>query len=160
MEINLTKKLRLSIAMNHTSEGALLTNIILDIFKLNGLLVQEGDKLVKELGLTSARWKVLGALSSSETSLTVSGIARKMGQSRQSVQRLANDLADEGLLVGLDNPNNKKAKLYSLTNDGTDAFTQAMKKQSLWVNDIARGMSETELNSASTLLRELTLKLE
>ncbi|TMO57007.1 MarR family winged helix-turn-helix transcriptional regulator [Pseudoalteromonas phenolica] len=146
--------------MNHTPEGTLLTSIILDVFMLNGLLVQEGDNLVKELGLTSARWKVLGALSFSETPLTVSDVARKMGQSRQSVQRLANEMMNEGFLVSFDNPNNKKAKLYSLTDAGAEVFTQAMERQSHWVNKIAEGISESELQNTSALLQKLTLRLE
>lgn len=146
--------------MSHTNEGTLLTSIILDVFKLNGLLVQEGDKLVKELGLTSARWKVLGALSFSETPLIVSDIARKMGQSRQSVQRLANEMMDEGFLAAFDNPNNKKAKLYSLTDSGTEVFRQAMERQSHWVNKIAEGLSESELQITSELIHKITLRLE
>lgn len=146
--------------MNHTQEGSLLTSIILDVFKLNGLLVQEGDKLVKELGLSSARWKVLGALSSSEIPITVSDIARKMGQSRQSVQRITNEMKNEGFLAAFDNPNNKKAKLYSLTDAGVEVFTQAMERQSHWVNKIAEGISESELQITSALVQKITLKLE
>ncbi len=146
--------------MSHTPEGTLLTSIILNVFRLNGLLIQEGDKLVKELGLTSARWKVLGALSFSETPLTVSDIARKMGQSRQSIQRLTNEMAEEGFLAGIDNPNNKKAKLYSLTDIGTEIFTLAMERQSHWVNQVVEGISESELQDTSALLQKLTLKLE
>ncbi|MDW7548438.1 MarR family winged helix-turn-helix transcriptional regulator [Pseudoalteromonas peptidolytica] len=145
--------------MNHTQEGHLLTSIILDVFKLNGLLVQEGDKLVKELGLSSARWKVLGALSSSDAAMTVSDIARKMGQSRQSVQRLVNELMNEALLASSDNPNNKKAKLYSLTDVGEEIFAQAMEEQSSWVNQIAQSFSQVELQNTSDLLRKLTQKL-
>ena len=75
--------------MKHTHKGSLMTDIILDTFKLNGLLVVEGDLLISDLGLTSARWKVLGALSNGLEAMTVSDIARMMGQSRQAVQRLS-----------------------------------------------------------------------
>ena len=78
--------------MKRTQQGALLTEIILETFKLNGLLVSAGDQLTKELGITSARWKVLGALSNEARALTVPEIARKMGQSRQAVQRLTNEM--------------------------------------------------------------------
>ncbi|MCF6458157.1 MarR family transcriptional regulator [Pseudoalteromonas sp. MMG024] len=146
--------------MKHSPEGALLTSIILDIFRLNGLLIQEGDKLVKELGLTSARWKVLGALSSSNVPLTVSDIARNMGQSRQSVQRLANEMTEEGLLVNFDNPNDKRAKLYSLAESGVKSFAEAMEKQSIWANKLVVDIPEKELENTSNLLQKITLKLD
>ncbi len=75
--------------MKHTTNGELLTELILEIFSLSGSLVNEGDELVKELGLTSARWKVLGALAISGVPMSVAQIAKSMGQTRQGVQRLA-----------------------------------------------------------------------
>ena len=82
--------------MKHTQKGSILTEIILETFKLSGLLVSEGDQLVMEAGLTSARWKILGALSYESTAMTVPDIARAMGQSRQAVQRLANEMTKDG----------------------------------------------------------------
>ena len=45
-----------------TQAGEALTNLILDLFRLNSLLLTEGDRLVAGLGLTSARWQILGAI--------------------------------------------------------------------------------------------------
>ena len=45
-----------------TEEGGAVTQLILDVFRLNGRLLIAGDRLVGELGLTSARWQVLGAI--------------------------------------------------------------------------------------------------
>ena len=52
--------------MQHTLEGQRFTEIVLEIFKLNGLLITEGDQITKTLGLSSARWKVLGALATDD----------------------------------------------------------------------------------------------
>lgn len=146
--------------MEHTPEGGLLTNIILDTFKLNGLLILEGDQLIKDLGLTSARWKVLGALSASDSPITVSNIARNMGQSRQSVQRLTNEMLEEGLLISHDNPDHKRAKLFSLTDEGCRIYEQAMQKQAPWANNLVDGMSETDLKAALSVLQELIRRFE
>ena len=40
-----------------------LTDLIIDVFRLNGLLVTAGDRMVARLGLTSTRWQVLRAIS-------------------------------------------------------------------------------------------------
>ena len=146
--------------MKHTSEGELLTEIILEAFKLNGLLVSEGDQLVKEIGLTSARWKILGALSSRIEPMTVPDIARAMGQSRQAVQRLSNEMVKDGLLATQANPNHQRAKFLILTHSGKNAYEKAMQKQIPWVNSIARELKETDLEVASSVLKQLIAHLE
>jgi hypothetical protein len=45
-----------------THEGELATQLILDTFRANGLLLAAGDELTAPKGLTAARWQVLGAL--------------------------------------------------------------------------------------------------
>ena len=146
--------------MKHTSKGKLLTGIILETFRLNGLLVIEGDQLMKELGLTSARWKVLGALSNVSQPMTVPDIARTMGQSRQAVQRLSNEMLEDGLIATLPNPKHKRAKLLALTDNGKEAYRMAMEKQIPWVNSLASEFKETDLELVATRIEELACQLE
>lgn len=141
--------------MKHTAEGSLFTNIILEIFKLNGLLVNEGDKLIKELGLSSARWKVLGALSQTQHPLTVPSIARIMGQTRQAVQRLSNEMRKDGLLETEVNPNHKRAKFLKLTKKGKEVYTLLENKQVPWVNSIAAGFDTKDLEISYQILKEM-----
>jgi len=146
--------------MEHTQEGRLLTQIILDTFKLNGVLVLEGDKLVKSLELTSARWKILGALAYGSNPMTVPDIARVMGQSRQAVQRISNEMVKDGLLTTLANPEHKRAKLVKLTDKGAQAYSQAMEKQIPWVNGLASDIKQTELEIAASVLKNLIAQLD
>ena len=146
--------------MEHTQEGRLLTEIILDTFKLNGVLVLEGDKLVKSLELTSARWKILGALAYGSNPMTVPDIARGMGQSRQAVQRISNEMVEDGLLATLPNPEHKRAKLVKLTDKGAQAYSQAMEKQIPWVNGLASDIKQTELEIAASVLKNLIAQLD
>ena len=46
----------------HSPGGEALTDLVLAVFRLNGRLLTAGDRLVSDLGLTSARWQVLGAI--------------------------------------------------------------------------------------------------
>ena len=145
--------------MNQTHKGSLLTEAFLETFKLNGLLVTTGDQLIKELGLTSARWKILGALSYGDKALTVPDIARAMGQTRQAVQRLVNEMMEDGLLETMDNPKHKRAKLLSLTEKGQDTFRKVMEKQIPWVNSMAQDIQAEDLNSFVTTLKYLNAYL-
>ena len=48
--------------MNANRPSDALTQLILEVFRVNGGLLSAGDRLVADLGLTSARWQVLGAV--------------------------------------------------------------------------------------------------
>jgi len=146
--------------MKYTNEGSLLTEVILETFKLNGLLVSAGDQLTRDVGLTSARWKVLGALSGEDTALTVPNIARKMGQSRQAVQRLVNEMVKDELLEARHNPHHERAKLFSLTEKGEESFRKIMNKQIPWANALVQEISEQDLKTVAGVLQKLNKKLE
>ena len=75
-----------------TPVGAVLTDVVLDLFRLNSLLLTAGDRLVAGLGLTSARWQILGAMVAANRPQPVAWLARDMGANRQNVQRIINDL--------------------------------------------------------------------
>jgi len=46
----------------HSPAGEALTHLIVDIFRLQGSLLAAGNELTRDLGLSSARWQVMGAL--------------------------------------------------------------------------------------------------
>ena len=146
--------------MQRSNEGRVLTEVILEAFKLNGLLVSAGDRLGKDLGVTSARWKVLGALSDEASGLSVSEIAKKMGQSRQAVQRLANEMVEDGLLDTQVNPKHERAKLHLLTKKGAATLEGIMTKQAPWVNALAGDMSLSDLQSTLRVLKHLSQQLD
>ncbi len=145
--------------MQHTEEGRLFTAIVLEVFKLGGLLATEGDKLTKTLGMTSARWKVLGALAGFDAPMTVSQIAGSMGQTRQGVQRLSDVMVKEGVLAYEDNPNHKTAKLVVLTDKGREVYQELDARQIPWANDNAADLSPEELDIAVRVLEKMGHKL-
>ena len=63
----------------HSPKRMLFLDLVLSLFRLNGLLIAEGDDMTEPLGLTSARWKVIGVIALSNSGLTVPGIARVLG---------------------------------------------------------------------------------
>jgi len=136
-----------------TPTGQRLTELILETFRLNGALLSRGDRLVQDIGLTSARWQVLGAVALEGRPLSVAQIARRMGLSRQAVQRVANDLAANGLTAYRVNPDHKRAKLVTLTEQGELAHARADARQAAWVNVIGKGLDPTRVVDALRVLR-------
>ena len=98
---------------------AILSDLALTTFRLNGQVLALAEDLARPVGLTAARWQVLGAVLSEP--LPVSAIAREMGMARQSVQRIADILVDSGLAEYLDNPSHRRAKLLVPTDEGLAA---------------------------------------
>lgn len=104
------------------------SRLALEVFRLNGALIAAGDALGAPLGLTSARWQVMGAVAEARGGLPVAGIARNMGLVRQSVQRIADELAAEGILYFAPNPHHRRAKLIQLTERGEALFAEVNRR--------------------------------
>jgi DNA-binding MarR family transcriptional regulator len=144
---------------HHTSEGAVATELILAVFRLNGDLLRAGDELIADLDLTSARWQVLGAIGMSHQPQPVANLARVMGLTRQAVQRVTNELESEGFVAYTMNPHHRRAKLVVLTERGTRAIRAAAKRQSPWINRLAAGLSIRDIRCALNVTRALYEKL-
>jgi DNA-binding MarR family transcriptional regulator len=136
------------------------TALILEVFRLNGALLAAGDGLTRDLGLTSARWQVLGAVALAGRPLTVAAAAREMGLTRQAVRRLVTELAADGFVTLAPNPDHRRAALVMLTEAGQRAYAAAQERQADWAERIAAGCAPAALSETTTLLRRLRAALE
>lgn len=137
-----------------------LTDLILHVFRLNGALLAAGDALVGDLGLSSARWQVLGAIDGSAVPLPVAHIARNMGLTRQAVQRSVDDMRADGLVRLEENPHHRRAMLVVMTPEGRAACARASERQKTWARDLATGLAPAHVAAAGALLHELRRRLE
>ena len=137
-----------------------LTDLVLEVFRLNGRIIASGDALVAGIGLTSARWQVLGAIALQAGPAPVVRIADAMGLARQSVQRTVDALAEEGLVVFRPNPHHRRAKLVAITAQGSSLYRSAMRLQRPWATKLAAGIDANTLQAASNVLRKLRARLE
>jgi len=136
-----------------------VTALILDLFRLNNLLLTAGDRLVSELGLTSARWQILGAIVAAERPQPVAWLARDLGANRQNVQRIVNDLREAELVRFAPNPHHRRAQLVVLSDRGKQAFAAAMRLQAPWVNHLAEGVPVKDLETTHRVMRALRQRL-
>ncbi|WP_174189317.1 MarR family winged helix-turn-helix transcriptional regulator [Nocardia barduliensis] len=102
-----------------TGEQELFATAAITSFRLNGQFLAVAEELARPAGLTAAWWQVLGAVL--RAPLPVAGIAREMGITRQSVQRIADLLVDKGLAEYRPNPAHRRAKLVAVTDAGLAA---------------------------------------
>ena len=146
--------------VKRTPAGEALTDLMLDLLRATSLILTAGDRLVAPLGLTSARWQILGAIGSAERPQPVSWLARDLGANRQNVQRIVNDLNKDGLVALEANPHHRRAQLVVLTDKGKRAFEAAMDLQAPWVNDLADGFLVRDIGTVRRVVMTLRKKLE
>ena len=143
-----------------TPAGEGLTSLILDLFRVNSLLVTTGDRLVARLGLTSARWQVLGAIAAAARPQPVAWLARDMGANRQNIQRIINDLRGQALVTFEANPHHRRAQLVILTDKGKQTFDAAMRLQAPWINSLSEGLSVKDIQTVQNVVMSVRQKLE
>lgn len=143
-----------------TVGGAALTELILALFRANNLTLTWGDRLVAPLGLTSARWQILGTIVAAERPQPVAWLARDLGANRQNVQRIVNDLHKEGLVTFAPNPHHRRAQLVVLTDKGLRTFEAAIRLYDPRVNALADGLAVEDIETAHRVLMTLRRKLE
>ncbi|MFH8975170.1 MarR family winged helix-turn-helix transcriptional regulator [Streptomyces sp. NPDC017890] len=133
----------------------LLSRGALGVFRLNGQFLAVAEELARPAGLTAAWWQVLGAVL--REPLPVSGVARAMGVTRQSVQRVADLLVERGLAEYLPNPAHRRAKLLAPTEAGRAAVSRIGPGHAALADRLVRAYgSEAALAEAVEALERLS----
>jgi DNA-binding MarR family transcriptional regulator len=141
-----------------TTAQQLLSGVALTVFRLNGQLLGVAEEMARPAGLTAAWWQVLGAVLT--TPLPVAGIAREMGITRQSVQRIADLLVERGLAEYLPNPSHRRAKLLRPTAEGYEAVQRIGPGHAALAQRLARELGTDQFREALDALTQLSKALE
>lgn len=140
--------------MAHSLAGLRFTELVLQLLGIHGDLVAAADGLVADLGLTSARWQVLSRLR--ENPSTVSRVARRMGLSRQGVQRVADRLVVDGFLEVQPNPDHRRSPLFRVTPHGERALDEARRRQEVWADGVGSNLEAGDLTTVCRVLGSLS----
>lgn len=141
-----------------TAAGEAFSALVVRVFQLEGVLAAAGDAIATPLGQSTARWRVLAAVEHGP--LTVAQIARDWKLARQSVQRLADVLADDGLVSYEDNPAHRRAKLVRLSAEGRRVLGRIQREQAVWANEAGAAIGARRLAAANDALANILTTLE
>ena len=83
-----------------------------------------------------------------------------MGLTRQSVHTTVNRLLADGMADLVSNTDHRRSQLVCLTGLGRARFRAVDEEQAAWVNELAAGLSCSELDTAARVLGELCARLE
>ena len=140
--------------------GDVLTQIMTTVFRVNSLLLDKGDQLVAPLGMTSARWQVMGAIALSGRALSCPQIAAAMGLTRQGAQKQLNQAQRDGLIAAQENPRHERSPLYELTDAGRCSYNAAIASEEVWAKSLAKTMTQPDLEIALNVLETLAARLQ
>jgi DNA-binding MarR family transcriptional regulator len=132
--------------------------LVADVYESAGALRRLGERTARTEGLTQARWQVLSVVS--EEPLTVPQAARRLGVTRQNVQRVANDLVEQGHAAYADNPDHRGSPVLTLTADGRDALGKVTERATERHRELFRDVPDAEVAAARSLLRRLLTELD
>jgi DNA-binding MarR family transcriptional regulator len=140
------------------NEEELMPLIIADLYELAGAFRARGDRIASATGQTQARWQVLSA-ASGDIALSVPRIARRLGLSRQAVQRIADLLVEEGLTIFADNPDHKSSPHLVLTDAGRDTLAQLTRIARRGHGELAAKLQQIDLARLRADLKSLLVAL-
>lgn len=137
-----------------------LTHLTLLLFKANHALLADGDRLTAPFGLTSAKWKVLGAIALAGRPMSAAAIGRAMGLSRQAALRQIDLLVEQRMLRREPDPADARAPLHGLTPKGKAAYDAMMKRWSERAAELSAGLDASTLAQAAAVIDRLVARLE
>jgi DNA-binding MarR family transcriptional regulator len=142
----------------HTASGEVLTALIIPVIQLNAHFGRAGEAIASAGGQTLARWLVLEAVGTAPS--TVARIARGLGLTRQSVQRIADLLARDGLTSYTENPAHERSKLVRITPRGQRVLRTIQAAQRVWANRVGAEVGEADLRQTSRVVDRLANALK
>jgi len=97
-----------------------MQHLVAEVFELAAALRRDGETTAKLAGQTQARWQLMWIAATGQFSVPM--IARRLGITRQSVQRVADAIVAEGLATFEPNPDHQRSPLLTLTSSGQEAL--------------------------------------
>ncbi len=132
--------------MSQRQAAEMLPLVIADIYEAAGALRRRGDQIAAVAEQTQARWQLLSVLS--EGDWTVPKIARRLGVTRQAVQRTADQLRADRMIEFEANPDHERSPLARPTPAGRAALAAIITAASDWNELAATGLAEDDLEVA------------
>ncbi len=128
--------------------------LMADLYEAAGASRRLGELVAQGEGQSQARWQVLSVLDGPPA--TVPQIARRLGISRQAVQRVVNELANEGTVAAEDNPGHRSSPLFTLTEAGRTALDRLSARAAVFHHRQLRELPADEVTAARAFLRRFT----
>lgn len=139
---------------NRTLAGQAIEELIVEIVATFFLLRAEGMRIGVVSSSGEGYWSVLRLLKLNGAQ-TVPQIARYRYVPRQSVQKLANEMLEDGVIELVNNPAHKRSKLLRLTPKGEAVFAQLSDRIAVLTEVLAEQEDAAQLQNAVVVVKHL-----
>ncbi|MCI5095015.1 MAG: MarR family transcriptional regulator [Rhodobacteraceae bacterium] len=116
--------------------------------------------LRNECGSTLPRFDVMSALHRAPQGLKMSEISKLLHVSNGNITGIVDKLGEDGLVVRVPVPGDRRAQLVRLTQRGLEVFETHAKAHESWVDDMLSGLDALDLDELNIRLDRLTEVLE
>ncbi|NJR61980.1 MAG: MarR family transcriptional regulator [Cyanobacteria bacterium CRU_2_1] len=140
--------------VNRTEAGQAIEDLIVEIVATFFLLRAEGMRIGVVSPSGEGYWSVLRLLKVNGAQ-TVPQIARYRYVPRQSVQKLANEMLNDGVIELVNNPAHKRSKLLRLTPKGGAVFKEMSDRIAVLSETLAEQGDADQLQNAVHVVKHL-----
>lgn len=133
----------------------------LKLLKTSGLIEEELRRRMRsELGTTLPRFDVMSALSRVPDGLKMSEISRRLRVSNGNITGIVDKLTEEGLVLRVSVPGDRRANLVRLTPKGHKVFAEHARQHEAWIDEVLAGLSADDVAGMVLRLDHLSDTLE
>lgn len=121
-----------------------------ELFEAAGVGRRMGEAIAARQSQTQGRWQAMWTIE--EVPLTVPQIARRLGMTRQNIQRVASELVERDLATFVRNPDHKTSQLLQLTATGRSTLDRLNSTADRWHQAILATFTADDVASLRRLL--------
>ncbi|MGB0410821.1 MAG: MarR family winged helix-turn-helix transcriptional regulator [Pikeienuella sp.] len=113
------------------------------------------ENLRREFGTTLPRFDVMSALSRFADGLKMSQLSDVLRVSNGNVTGIVDRLSEDGFLIRVSVPGDRRATVVRLTNRGREEFERQAKAHETWIDEMLRDLSPEEARQMGMRLDQL-----
>lgn len=112
-------------------------------------------KLRAEFDTTLPRFDVLAILARSDKGLTMSELSRGLMVSNGNVTGLIDRMAEEGLVMRIPHPGDRRSSYVALSRKGRERFDEMAARHAGWIDDMFEGLGAKDAEELTRILHVL-----
>jgi DNA-binding MarR family transcriptional regulator len=141
-----------------SANATLFRQLTRAVFAAHASVLRHGDRANAPFGQSSARWRVMFNIAQGNGS--VSEIARATDYTRQSIQRLADNLVVEGLATYAPDPEDRRRQIITLTPEGSTVLAAMESDFDRWSKRLVKKLGKSNVTQTIEHLHELKRVLD
>ena len=134
--------------------------VITAVSSLNRKLDQWYARQLADLDIAPGEWGVVTALAKAGTPLTPSQLADLTNVAPSSMTHRLDKLAERGLIERAPDPQNRTRVYVSLTDEGWQLFSLAIRGANVVESDVLQDLSDTERGELARMLEVVIARLD